>query len=176
MVPTLREQTVHLENNLNKMLPFVLLNLIIQQHGEVVSIKISRTQTGWETEGVSCPKSHTKSSPEMKLEPRLVTLRGGLVPRFSGTCSRKPQSPRPPTHTQPTPQRRTVRTHLVPQSHTRGFPSCLGRLVRQASVNTDASQFQWLDLRMNEKSQGEVGPREDSKWLSCARVHLSSND
>lgn len=47
MVPTLREQTVHLENNLNKMLPFVLLNLIIQQHGEVESsITISRTQTG----------------------------------------------------------------------------------------------------------------------------------
>ena len=45
MVHTFREQTVHLENNLNKTLPFVLLNLIIQQHGEVgSSITISKTQ------------------------------------------------------------------------------------------------------------------------------------
>ena len=29
-------------------------------------------------------------------------------------------------------------------------------------MNTDASQFQGLDLRMNEKLQGEVGPCEDS--------------
>ena len=84
--------------------------------------------------------------------------------------------PRSQPRTQPVPQRRAVRSHSLPQSHIPGFYSCLGRLVRQASVNTDASQFQGLDLRMNEKLQGEVGPCEDSKWLSCSRVHLSSNN
>ena len=141
MVPTLREQTVHLENNLNKMLPFVLLNLIIQQHGEVGSIKISRTQTGWETGGVSCPKSHTKSSPEMKLEPRLVTLRGGLVPRFSGTCSRKPQCPPGPRLTLNLPPKGALSgLILFPVSHPR-----VSFLLREA-CQTGISEHRCLSV------------------------------
>ena len=58
MVPTLREQTVHLENNLNKTLPFVLLNLIIQQHGEVgSSITVSKTHV--EKQRVRDVQNHT---------------------------------------------------------------------------------------------------------------------
>lgn len=92
-VPTLREQTVHLEIIWTKRL-LVLLNLIIQQHGEVgSSITVFKTQV--EKQRVWDTKSHIKSSPEIKLGPRLFT-QGRSCPLIQWHCSRKPQCSRIP--------------------------------------------------------------------------------